>query len=86
MYRPAPRPLVSPRRAARALALGGSALALLAGAGSAAATGETNLQETSPLVWVLLAIGIGGALITFAILVYALWRFRDPRTRGRRYG
>ena len=48
--------------------------------------GLTNLQETSPLVWVLLGLSVGGALITWGILAYAIWRFRDPSTKGRRYG
>lgn len=50
------------------------------------AAGETDLQQISPLVWVILAISIGGAIITFAFLVYAVWKFRDPATKGRRYG
>lgn len=53
---------------------------------ASAASATTNLQETNPVVWAMLAISIGGALITFGILVYALWKFRDPTTRGRRYG
>lgn len=47
---------------------------------------ESNLQLTSPLVWVMVAIGAAGAIVTFAFLVYALVKFRDPETRGRRYG
>jgi NhaP-type Na+/H+ or K+/H+ antiporter len=50
------------------------------------AAGETDLQEISPLVWVILAIAIGGAIITFAFLAYAMWKFQDPATKGRRYG
>jgi TRAP-type C4-dicarboxylate transport system permease small subunit len=50
------------------------------------AAGDTDLQEISPLVWVILAIAVGGAIITFAFLAYAVWKFRDPTTRGRRYG
>ena len=50
------------------------------------ATGQTDLQQISPLVWVMLAISVGGAIITFAFLTYALWKFRDPTTKGRRYG
>ena len=50
------------------------------------AGGETDLQQISPLVWVMLAISVAGASITFAFLVYALWKFRDPATKGRRYG
>jgi hypothetical protein len=47
---------------------------------------ETNLQLTSPLVWVLLGISVAGAIVTFGYLVYAVWKFRDPTKRGRRYG
>jgi NhaP-type Na+/H+ or K+/H+ antiporter len=50
------------------------------------AAGQTDLQEIEPLVWVILAISVGGAIITFAFLAYAVWRFRDPTTKGRRYG
>lgn len=48
--------------------------------------GQTDLQEISPLVWVILAISVGGAIITFAFLAYAVWKYRDPSTKGRRYG
>jgi hypothetical protein len=27
-----------------------------------------------------------GAVITWGVMTYALWRFRDPNTKGRRYG
>ena len=47
---------------------------------------QTNLQETMPIVWVILAISVAGAALTYALLTYALWKFRDPSTRGRRYG
>jgi hypothetical protein len=50
------------------------------------ASGETNLQETNALVWVMIAISAGGAIITFAFLVYSLYRFRDPKVKHRRYG
>jgi NhaP-type Na+/H+ or K+/H+ antiporter len=50
------------------------------------AAGQTDLQEISPLVWVILAIAVGGAIITFAFMAYAFWKFRDPTTKGRRYG
>lgn len=70
---PAAPPAVAP-----ALALGlGPATAVVA---------ETNLQLTEPLVWVLVAISVAGALITYGFLAYAVWRYRDPHTRGRRYG
>lgn len=60
-------------------------LGLLSASGVAAA-GPTDLEQTMPLVWVLLAISVAGAALTYALLTYALWRFRDPATRGRRYG
>jgi hypothetical protein len=50
------------------------------------ATGETNLQLTEPLLWVMLGICFAGAIVTFAFLVYAVWKFRDPQMRGRRHG
>jgi heme/copper-type cytochrome/quinol oxidase subunit 2 len=50
------------------------------------AAGQTDLQQISPLVWVILAISVGGAIITFAFLAYAVWKFRDPAVKGRRYG
>jgi heme/copper-type cytochrome/quinol oxidase subunit 2 len=48
--------------------------------------GETNLEETMPLVWTMLAISVAGALITFGVLTYALWKFRDPAAKRRRHG
>ncbi|MGA7861138.1 MAG: hypothetical protein WCB19_04710 [Thermoplasmata archaeon] len=69
------------RRRAAGLMLGAAALPTVL-----RAAGQTDLQEISPLVWVLLAISVGGAIITFAFLVYAVWKFRDPATKGRRYG
>ena len=74
------------RRLARALATVAAGTGTLALTGTAAATGTTDLQEISPLLWVMLAISVGGALITFAILFYVLWRYQDPATKGRRYG
>ncbi len=56
----------------------GSALARLAS--------ESNLQLTSPLVWTMVAISAAGAIVTFGFLVYAIVKFRDPATKGRRYG
>jgi hypothetical protein len=50
------------------------------------ASGETNLQLTEPLLWVMLGISVAGAIVTFAFLVYAVWKFRDPRMKGRRHG
>ncbi len=61
------------------------AAAALAGFGAWGA-GETNLQLTEPLLWVMIAISVAGAIVTFSFLVYAVWRFRDPKTRRRRYG
>jgi hypothetical protein len=54
--------------------------------GGAWASGETPLQLTEPLLWVMLALTVAGALVTYAFLVYAVWKFRDPTTRGRRHG
>jgi amino acid transporter len=50
------------------------------------ASGETDLQQTNSLVWVMVALSAAGAIITFAFLVYSLWKFRDPKVRKRRYG
>ncbi|MGA8303461.1 MAG: hypothetical protein WA691_09535 [Thermoplasmata archaeon] len=50
------------------------------------ATGETNLQLTEPLLWLVMGMCIAGAIVTYAFLVYAVWRFRDPNMKGRRYG
>ena len=62
-----------------------AAAAAVATAGFRAAS-ESNLQLPSPLVWVMVAISAAGAIVTFAFLVYAVVRFRDPATKGRRYG
>jgi hypothetical protein len=40
----------------------------------------------SEIIWVITGIATGGAVITFAFLAYALIKFRDPATKGRRYG
>jgi len=50
------------------------------------ASGETNLEETNALVWIMVAISTAGAIVTFAFLVYSLWKFRDPKVKDRRYG
>lgn len=68
---------------------GASALALVLGAlalPGLAIAGSTDAQQTAPLIWVMLALSIAGAVLVFAVLVWALIRFRDPRTKGRRYG
>jgi hypothetical protein len=70
---------------ARALTVGAGGLGLLA-LTAVASAGSSNLQETTPLVWVMVAISVAGAIITWGIMVYALWKFRDPATRRRRYG
>lgn len=54
--------------------------------GGVAWAGETNLQETMPLVWVMLVLSVIGAVVTFGALVWTLWKHRDPAVRGRRYG
>ena len=46
----------------------------------------SNLAQTNALVWVMIAISSAGAIVTFAFLVYAIWKFRDPKVKGRRYG
>ena len=73
------------RRGARALVGIVSGIGVLGLAGTAAG-GPTNLQETSPVVWVMVAISLGGALITYAFLAYAIYRYRDQATRKRPYG
>jgi phosphotransferase system glucose/maltose/N-acetylglucosamine-specific IIC component len=76
---------VGPRRIARGLLATAGSTGLLGLAGAAAA-GPTNLQETNPILWALIAISAAGAILTYGFLAYALWRFRDPATKGRRYG
>ncbi|MGP8078655.1 MAG: hypothetical protein ACLQD8_08020 [Thermoplasmata archaeon] len=56
------------------------------GAVGSGTAGATNLQLTQPLLWAMIAISTAGAIVTFAFLVYALWRYRDPAVRRRRYG
>ncbi len=63
-----------------------ASVAALAGTIGSRMAAQTPLQQTLPLVWVLSGISIGGALITYAFLAYAIYRFRDPATRRRRYG
>ncbi|HEV2449199.1 MAG TPA: hypothetical protein VGU43_02170 [Thermoplasmata archaeon] len=63
------------------LALGAGAAGLLPLHAS-----QTPIQQISPLVWVLIAISAAGAFITYAIMAYAAWRFRDPSTKRRNYG
>ena len=48
--------------------------------------GSSNVQKTNDLVWTMIAIGVAGSIVTFSFLVYAIWRFRDPKAKGRRYG
>jgi heme/copper-type cytochrome/quinol oxidase subunit 2 len=50
------------------------------------ASAQTDLQQTNALVWVMIALSAVGAIITFAFLIYALWRYRDPKVKNRRYG
>ncbi|HLM91878.1 MAG TPA: hypothetical protein VK424_07535 [Thermoplasmata archaeon] len=60
----------------------GAAGTLLAWVGS----GQTNLEETSPLIWVMVGISVAGSIVTFAFLVYCVWKWWDPETNKRRYG
>ncbi len=46
----------------------------------------TNLAQTSALVWTMVAISTAGAIVTFAFLVYSIWKFRDPKAKERPYG
>lgn len=59
---------------------------VLMGAARLWASGETDLQQTNSLVWIMIAISAAGAIITFSFLVYALWKYRDPKVKHRRYG
>ncbi len=68
------------RRSREALGVGIAPFAFLAG------TGSTNLDQTNSLIWVMIAISAAGAIVTFAFLAYALWKYRDPKVKGRRYG
>lgn len=52
----------------------------------ASVSGATDLAQESPIIWVLTGLAAGGAVITFAFLIYGVIRFRDPKTKGRRYG
>ncbi len=70
----------------RAAAIASSTAGALSLSGVAAAAGQTNLNETAPLVDAMFILSMIGALITFFVLVWALWKFRDPTTKGRRYG
>jgi hypothetical protein len=47
---------------------------------------QSNLALTQPILWAMIAISTAGAIVTFAFLVYALWRYRDPSVKRRRYG
>ena len=71
-----------PRGPGPAGSLGAPAVALA----GVVASGETPLQLTNPLVWVMLGMTVAGAIVTFAFLVYAVWKFRDPKMKGRRHG
>jgi heme/copper-type cytochrome/quinol oxidase subunit 2 len=62
------------------------ASAAVAGVRTFVASGETDLQQISPLMWVMVAISATGAIITFSFLVYALWKYRDPKVKHRPYG
>jgi hypothetical protein len=50
------------------------------------ASGQTNLQETNALVWILLGLSVTGAILTFGFLVYAVWKWRDREAGRRPYG
>jgi hypothetical protein len=69
----------------RALTILAGSIGTLAATGLASA-GPTDYQQTMPLVWALTALSVVGSALTFAVLIWALLRFRDPATKGRRYG
>jgi hypothetical protein len=52
----------------------------------ARASSSSVLDQVDPLLWIMIAISTAGAIVTFAVLTYALIKFRDPSTRRRRYG
>ena len=70
--------------------IAGSAAVAAFGAGLLSAgahlSAATDLSQESQIIWVITGIAAGGTVITFAFLVYALLRFRDPSTKGKRYG
>ncbi|HZY70373.1 MAG TPA: hypothetical protein VFF67_05270 [Thermoplasmata archaeon] len=47
---------------------------------------QSDAQQAAPLLYVMLIISAVGAAVVYAVMAYAVWKFRDPRTRGRRYG
>lgn len=63
-----------------------SRLWVVAASAGLLAPAESDLQLTSPILWTMIAIGVAGSIITFAFLVYAVWKFRDPSVRRRKYG
>jgi len=63
-----------------------SAASLAFAAARLVGSGETDLQQTNALVWTMVAMSAAGAIITFAFLVYSLWKFRDPKVKNRRHG
>ena len=68
----------------------GSVAAAALGAGLVGASphlwATTDLAQESQIIWVITGISAGGAAITFAFLVYAILRYRDPSMKGRRHG
>jgi len=66
--------------------MGGALSAVLSQSLAWVGTGPTNLQETNDLLWVMIGISVAGAIVTFAFLVYAVWKWRDPVANRRRYG
>ena len=70
--------------------IAGRAAAAAFGAGLVSAgahlSAATDLAQESQIIWVITGIAAGGTAITIAFLVYAVLRFRDPSTKGRRYG
>ncbi len=49
-------------------------------------SGQTNIQQTQGLLWLMIGVSVAGVIVTFAFLIYSVVKFRDPNNRRRRYG
>ena len=66
--------------------LGTAALTVLGGIAGTASAGPPGIQQINAVVWALIVISVIGAVITYGVLAYSIWKFRDPKVKGRRYG
>lgn len=73
------------RRLRHALAAASGTVGVLLLSGSASA-GSSDLAQTMPLVWVMTVLSVGGSVVTFGIMVWALWKFRDRKAKELGYG